>query len=75
VDSDKQIPGDARNDKSLVVVPRDGHLSFRKVAKNFGQHTFLSACEIEHGRFRALFAGMFCPKIHDGRTSPKSKKN
>jgi hypothetical protein len=30
-----------------------------KVAKNFGQYTILSAREIEHGRFRALFADGF----------------
>jgi hypothetical protein len=47
----------------------------RKVAKNFGQWRCLSAREVEHGQFRALFAGMFCRKMHDGRTSPKSKKN
>jgi hypothetical protein len=46
-----------------------------KDAKNFGQSAILSAREIEHGQFRALFAGMFCPKMHDGRTSPKTKKN
>jgi hypothetical protein len=47
----------------------------RKDAKNFGQWRFLSAREIEHGRFRALFAGTFWPKIQNGRTSPKSSKN
>ena len=26
-------------------------------------------------RFRALFAGLFCPKMHDGRTLPKIRKN
>jgi len=45
-----------------------------KDAKNFGQQQFLSAREIEHGQFRALFAGSFCPKMQNGRTSPKSKK-
>jgi hypothetical protein len=30
-----------------------------EVAKNFGQYAFVSAREIEHGRFRALFAGSF----------------
>jgi hypothetical protein len=52
-----------------------GAVYLQKVAKNFGQWRFLSAREIEHGQFRALFAGMFCRKMHDGRTSPKSKKN
>jgi hypothetical protein len=47
----------------------------QKVAKNFGQCGFLSAREIEHGQFRALFAGMFCLKMQNGRTSPKSKEN
>ena len=37
---------------------RYGQLYLQKVAKNFGQSAFLSACEIEHGRFRALFMGM-----------------
>jgi hypothetical protein len=32
---------------------------YRKVTKNLGQSAFLSACEIEHGHFRALFAGIF----------------
>jgi hypothetical protein len=44
-------------------------------AKNFGQRVNFSACEIEHDRFRALFAGIFCPKMQNGRTSPKGKKN
>src|SRR5579871_2293316 len=51
-----------------------GQLSFRKVAKNFGQSAFLSAREIEHGRFRALFAGWFCSKMQNGRILLKSKK-
>jgi hypothetical protein len=46
----------------------------RKVTKNFGQSAFLSACEIEHGQFRALFAGWFCSKMQNGRTSLKNKK-
>jgi len=53
---------------------QEGQLYFRKDAKNFGQSPS-SACEIEHGRFRALFAGPFCPKMQNGRTLPKSKKN
>jgi hypothetical protein len=55
--------------------PSDGQVYCRKVAKNFGQCVFLSAREIEHGQFRALFAGTFWPKMQNGRTSPKSKKN
>jgi hypothetical protein len=43
-----------------------GTVFFWKVAKNFGQCAFLSAREIEHGQFRALFAGMFCRKIQNG---------
>jgi hypothetical protein len=46
----------------------------QKVAKNLGQSAFLSAREIEHGRFRALFAGWFCPKMQNGRTSPQKQK-
>jgi len=34
-----------------------GQVYFWKVAKNFGQQTFLSAREDEHGRFRAFFPG------------------
>jgi len=44
----------------------DRAVFFWKVAKNFGQCAFLSAREIEHGQFRALFAGMFCRKIQNG---------
>ena len=44
-----------------------GQMHFRKVAKNFGQCAFLSAREFEHGRFRALFAGTFWPKMQNGR--------
>ena len=54
---------------------KHGQVYCRKVAKNFGQSRFLSAREIEHGRFRALFARSFYPKMQNGRTSPKSKKN
>jgi hypothetical protein len=48
-----------------------GQLYCRKDAKNFGQWRFLSACEIEHGQFRALFAVMFCLMIQSGRTWQK----
>jgi hypothetical protein len=54
--------------------PSRGQVYCRKVAKNFGQLSNLSAREIEHGRFRALFAGMFWPKMQNGRTSPKNKQ-
>ena len=47
---------------------------FRKVTKNFGQSAFLSAREIEHGQFRALFADTFWSKMQNGQTSPKNKK-
>jgi hypothetical protein len=59
----------------LVILPgppSHGQLYFRKVAKNFGQSAFLSAREIEHGRFRALFAVPFWPRMQNGRASPKS---
>src|SRR5579864_4931848 len=59
----------------LVFRAKHGQVYFRKVAKNFGQCANLSACEIEHGRFRALFAGSFCSKMQNGRTSPKKQKN
>ena len=52
-----------------------GQMYCWKVARNFGQCVNLSAYEIEHGRFRALFAGSFCPKMQNGRTLPKNKKN
>jgi hypothetical protein len=46
----------------------------RKVAKNFGQSVFFSAREIEHGRFRALFAGMFWPKILTTKDTKDTKE-
>jgi len=46
--------------------PSDGQVYCRKVAKNFGQLSNLSAREIEHGQFRALFADMFWPKMQNG---------
>jgi hypothetical protein len=49
-----------------------GQVYCRKDAKNFGQWRFLSAREIEHGQFRALFAGSFWPKMQNGRTLLKS---
>jgi hypothetical protein len=49
-------------------------LSLQKDAKTFGHCRFLSAREIEHGRFRALFAGSFCPKMQNGGTLPESSK-
>jgi hypothetical protein len=54
--------------------PNYGQVYFRKGAENFGRAAFLSAREIEHGRFRALFAGTFCPKMQNGRSSPKNQK-
>src|SRR5690242_21961690 len=46
-------------------------LSRRKVAKNFGQWSFLSAREDEHGRFRAFVADRFRIKMQNGRSLPK----
>jgi hypothetical protein len=53
---------------------KDGQLYCRKGAKNFGQSAFLSACELEHGRFRALFAvgfGLRCCQ-HSALSSQQS---
>jgi hypothetical protein len=58
-----------------TVSRKHGHLYCWKVTKNFGQCVNFSAREIEHGRFRALFAASFSRKMQNGRTSPKSKKN
>jgi len=60
--------------KRPVRLHKQWALYCRKDAKNSGQWGFLSTCEDEHGRFRALFAGMFWPKMQNGRTSPKNKK-
>jgi hypothetical protein len=49
-----------------------GHLYFRKVAQNLDQSAFLSAREIEHGRFRALFAGWFCSKMQSALSTQHS---
>jgi hypothetical protein len=49
--------------------------SFGKVAENFGQYAFFSAREIEHGRFRALFADGFGAKIQNGRSLLKDSGN
>jgi len=54
------------------VALNHGQVYCRKDAKNLGQSTILSACEIEHGQFRALFAGLFWPKMQNGRTLLKS---
>ena len=54
-----------------------GHLYSQKVTKNFGQSAFLSAREIEHGRFRALFAVGFslrCNEAFSHRHSVISQK-
>ncbi len=58
----------------------DGQLYSQKDAKNSGQSAFLSAREIEHGRFRALFAGWFWPKMSQhsavsNQHSAKTKTN
>jgi hypothetical protein len=53
--------------------PINGHLYSWKVAKNSGQCDFLSACEIEHGRFRALFAGMFLPKMQSALSQDENQ--
>jgi hypothetical protein len=45
-----------------------GQVYCRKVTKNFGQWRFLSAREIEHVRFRALFADEVWAKMQNGRT-------
>src|SRR5437660_4481993 len=48
------------NDLTTGIPPAShGQAYFRKVAENFGQCVNFSAREIEHGRFRALFAGSF----------------
>jgi len=56
------------------AAPNHGQLYFQKVAKNFGQSDFLSAREIEHGRFRALFAGGFALRYKMVELHPKNKK-
>jgi hypothetical protein len=59
---------------ALGVARARGHLYFWKVAKNFGQCGFLSAREVEHGRFRALFGAKTKLK-YDGRALPKIEKS
>jgi hypothetical protein len=49
-----------------------GQVYCRKVTKNFGQSAFLSAREIEHGRFRALFAGGFALRCRMVEFHPKA---
>ena len=69
--SQRTVPADTNGQCDFLS---DGRLYCRKDAKNSGQWRFLSARENEHGRFRALFAGTFWPKMQNGRTSPKNKK-
>jgi len=68
------IGGSLRIDVPMKRGARYGQLYLQKVAKNFGQSAFLSACEIEHGQFRAFFACMFWPKMQNGRISFKKQK-
>src|SRR6478609_2022773 len=65
--------------KRTGATPEQWALYSGKVAKNSGQCGCLSAREIEHGRFRALFAGVFWPKMqvalssqHSARRKPRS---
>jgi len=48
-----------------------GQVYLRKVAENFGRCVFFSAREMEHGRFRALFAALFDPKWRIAGVYPK----
>jgi hypothetical protein len=57
-----------------LVLAKHGHLYCRKDAKNLGQCSFLSAREIEHGRFRALFAGKFALRCRMVEFHPKIEK-
>jgi hypothetical protein len=51
-----------------------GRCSFGKLQRILAS-AFLSTREIEHGQFRALFAGMFCSKIQNGWSLLKSSSN
>jgi len=54
------------------TVHKCGQVYCQKVAKNFGQCVNFSAREIEHGRFRALFAGRFWPKMQSALSRRQS---
>jgi hypothetical protein len=53
---------------------KHGQLYCRKVARNFGRWRFLSAREVEHGQFRALFACSFPLRYRMVELHPKQEE-
>jgi hypothetical protein len=68
------VPSFLQRKRTGIISDDDGQVYCRKVAKNFGQSAFLSAREIEHGRFRALFAHGFALRYRMVELRPKNKK-
>jgi hypothetical protein len=59
----------------LVKTKTLGQVYCWKVTKNFGHSAILSAREIEHGRFRALFAASFALRCRMVELRRKTKRS